>query len=564
MTFPFPMPPPVGGSAAATVATLTIATGTVASDLTNFLVRINLADMPSGFWSAVKADGGNIRVYQSDGVTQVPFDLTFFQRASRAGELFAKLNVATASNTVFKIAWTNPSDNLLPATDTYGRNAAWSDYDAVFIGSLTNRTGSGIDATLAGSGSDFESLTYSVAATGSTTSGHSGVTTDGTYFYITDTNALYKYDADWSLVASVSNVITAAGLSGLGLNHCGDLCIHGGELFIPIETYPSGPYANQHIAVFDPATLSFTRSYDISANAHECSSICWDATNGYFVITDYTNATTLHKYDASFTHLGTITMASLGNKQGIEYFDGNFYVTADVANHTIYRLSLDGATLKAFNFGGSSTGMEGLCSGGNGDLFVFVTGSPSDAVLTVRPDFSRYGWLAVNGGNALATGLPKRTSWTMGTSLYPNSVSASNKTLLSYGTNNTTDANRATLSERGSANLFYAIWNSTDGFQNSSGAIPAIGTAVRMHHTQNGTTDRKIYQNGALVGTDTGTAQRPASTGDTLFIGAEDTSYSERMNGVLGHSYLRNGVLTADWLAAEYASWRQSGFYTVS
>jgi hypothetical protein len=138
-------------------STITIASGNVSSDLTNFPVRVNLADMPSGFWSAVKSDGGDIRAYAADGTTQLPFDLTVFDKTGNTGELFVKMNVATASNTVFKIKYGDSSLNLLPATDTYGRNAVWADYDVVIINGLTNRNGSGHDAAISGTGVSFAS-----------------------------------------------------------------------------------------------------------------------------------------------------------------------------------------------------------------------------------------------------------------------------------------------------------------------------------------------------------------------------------------------------------------------
>lgn len=549
--------------AAGSVATFTIASGTVSSDLSDFPVKVNLADMPSGFWSAVKSDGGDIRVYAADGTTQLPFDLTLFFKAGKVGELFAKMDVAAASDTVFKIVWGDSSLNLLPATDTYGRNAVWSDYDAVIINGLTNRNGNGHNASITGSGVRFDYINYSCTAVGSDVSAHEGVAFDGTYFYVIDTTTIEKYDASWTLLATQSNAISAASLTGSGANHLGDGCIVGGELFVPIETYPSGPYSNQWICVFDPSDLSFKRKYDISANAHEAAGICWDPTNSRFVVVDFTSSgdTKLHKYDASFSYLGYITTASIPSKQGIEFWNDNYYISTG----NFYRVSLDGSTVETWS---SITGsgvngfMEGLAAKGDGAFYVLFDGTPS-AIYTLSPDYSQYGWLKLTGfGYLTITSLSKRTVWTMGANEYQGTVQGNNA-LLSYSDNSSSSGNRATLLVRG-ATLNFGAWNSTDSWLDSSGSSLVNGSRHRAVHTFNGTTNRKIYRDGALTGTDTGTDQRPAGTGDTFYLGGSDSAGSEPFVGSLNYSYLRNGEMTAAWLAAEYASWASTGFYTVS
>ncbi|RUW79628.1 LamG-like jellyroll fold domain-containing protein [Mesorhizobium sp. M2A.F.Ca.ET.067.02.1.1] len=544
-----------------TIATFTIASGAVSSDLTDFPVKVNLADMPANFWNEVKSDGGDIRLYAADGTTQLPFDLTLFFQPGKVGELFTKMNVAAASNTVFKIKWGNASLNLLPATDTYGRNAVWSDYDAVIINGLTNRNGSGHDATITGSGR-FDYINYSCTAVGSDVSAHEGVAYDGTYFYVIDTTTIEKYDASWNLLLTNSSPISGAGLSGSGANHLGDGCIVGGELFIPIETYPSGPYSNQWVCVFDPGDLSFKRKYDISANAHEAAGIAWDPTNSRFVIVDFTSSgdTKIHKYDASFSYLGFITTASIPSKQGIEFWNGNYYISTG----NFYRVSLDGSTTETWaTITGSGVNgfMEGLASKGDGAFYVLFDGTPS-AIYTLSPDYSQYGWLILTSGCLKITGLSKRTVWTMGASEYQATVQG-NDSLVSYSDNSSDSGNRATLLVRGATSNFGA-WNSADSWLDSSGSALVNGSRHRAAHTFNGTTNRKIYRDGALTGTDTGTDQRPAGTGDTFYVGGSDSAAQEPFIGSLNYPYLRNGELPAAWLAAEYASWASTGFYAVS
>jgi hypothetical protein len=47
-------------------------------------------------------------------------------------------------------------------------------------------------------------------------------------------------------------------------------------------------------------------------------------------------------------------------------------------------------------------------------------------------------------------------------------------------------------------------------------------------------------------------------------VGAEDTTLAEELTGAVQHVYLRNQLLSHDWLAAEDKSWRTpSSFYTI-
>lgn len=142
-------------------------------------------------------------------------------------------------------------------------------------------------------------------------------------------------------------------------------------------------------------------------------------------------------------------------------------------------------------------------------------------------------------GYAYRTGLAKFTTWTM--SATADRVDTSQRAVLSYSDNSTNNANRASLLFRNAT--AWAIWNSTDTFLTLANTF---NNNTRLVHTQNGTTDRKLWTDGVLRGTDTGTAQRPAGTGDTLFIGVEDTSNTERWNSTINRVYLRGEVLSAD------------------
>lgn len=131
--------------------TITIAAGKTTADLTNYPVFLNLADMPAAFWSSVTSNGSNIRVKQSGSL--IPIDLVKIDSGAKTGVLFFKAGtLATASDNIFTLDLTG--SGLLANNDTNGRNAVWSAFDWVWLGTsntdVTDRTG-GADGTITNS-----------------------------------------------------------------------------------------------------------------------------------------------------------------------------------------------------------------------------------------------------------------------------------------------------------------------------------------------------------------------------------------------------------------------------
>jgi hypothetical protein len=139
-----------GGGEVPHTSTVTIASGEVSSNLTDFPVYVDLADMPSGFWANVASDGSDIEVTDSGG-TPIPFDLVYFDHSGEDGDLYFKApSVLSGSPNTFDI---NVGDGATaPAvTDPLGRNAVWSAFTRVYHGRANiDRTGAGGAATLVG------------------------------------------------------------------------------------------------------------------------------------------------------------------------------------------------------------------------------------------------------------------------------------------------------------------------------------------------------------------------------------------------------------------------------
>ncbi|HET8574567.1 MAG TPA: DUF2341 domain-containing protein, partial [Candidatus Paceibacterota bacterium] len=122
----------------------------VGSDLTNFPVYVNLSNMPASFWTHVKSNGGDIRITESDGVTEVSREVVAISASTKTGEVWFKAPALSSSTDYgFYIYYGNASASDYAYTDTYGRNAVWSDYLGVWhmnnITAVVDSTGGGND-----------------------------------------------------------------------------------------------------------------------------------------------------------------------------------------------------------------------------------------------------------------------------------------------------------------------------------------------------------------------------------------------------------------------------------
>ena len=136
----------------------------VGADQTDFIVFVNLADMVlagADIFDTCRSDGGDIRATKSDGTTQLATELVAIDTTAKTGELHIKFagTLSSSVDTVIRIYY-NGTDTALAVSDTYGRNAVWSDYVAVYhyngdpsgtAPQLTDSTGNGRDGTSVGS-----------------------------------------------------------------------------------------------------------------------------------------------------------------------------------------------------------------------------------------------------------------------------------------------------------------------------------------------------------------------------------------------------------------------------
>ena len=551
----------VSGSEAAAASsysfTISILSVNVGSTLTDFVSWVDLSAMPVHFWDSVQSDGGNVRVYESDGVTLIPHDLTFIDSVRQLGRVYFKKTLSSSIDTDIKIKTISGPVSKLAVGDANGRNAVWSDYEVVFIfPEEFNRTGNSYVQDL----SKLEPQTKWLRIDYHVFSGspHQGVATDSSGRVISlDTNYFRRYDEAnlASQLAFNSDPISSIGIAGI--THLGDGCIIGSELFIPAEASFTAPFTNQRITVFNADTLAYLRSYDISANAHEISGIAYDGTDLW--ITDYQDDLTIRKYSTVGVLLSTIVLDSaITNMQGVEVVNGKLYISSEQVNNPVYEVEFDG-TVNGVIYNRPTTGTnEGISFDGT-DLWIL---NSSGAVNRLNDISSKADWRKIHYDDINVIIDPFSTVFTFGTSIYWTATDLQQGFLsMSQGTAN---SDRASLAYHGTTNKI-SWWNSTDSWADGS-TTPLSYQTFRIGASHDGTASRKTWFDGTLEVNDSPISARPISAGTSaeFIVNATETN-AENGEAYYQYVWLRHEIMTDDWMSADSLnSNTPASFYTIA
>lgn len=539
---------------------VTIASGTVDDDLDDFPIYVELGNMPEPFWDHVLPNGGNIRALD-ENYDPIPMDLISFEYQNQRGALFVRKNVVAASDTIFRVQLNPTVTQRLPYNDANGREAVWQDYDTVTIFGPDALDRSGKQVVRSNGDQDFLKVTTNVHTFSEDP--HQGGTFDGTHHYIIDNNTIYKFNAAWTLVDTNSDPIGDTGLPTV--NHLGDPCVKDGILYIPLEYYLSLSHSDEHIALFNADDLTFITVHDISSVGQEISSICYCTKDELFYIADYVN-NKVHKYTESFSYVEEFILGGvIARPQGIEWFDEAFWIVSDDLDEVMRVEHGTGATLLQQGtsttaqgyFGQAVTGnMEGIWKVGDK---LYVLHDPSAANSYINSYESYYAPLSVGGGyeriSAIASvqidNVPEYTVWTIGVTGRIKNKS-SNSALATYRDHvgGTTPNDRATVAYR-VAETSYGVWDDVNAWMMPSIDFdPSTSDYCRFHMQYDGSTGRYLYANGELIASQAGITSRTGFT--SVNFGRDDADELEIYTGEIGFGYLRSGLLSADWIAAEY------------
>lgn len=163
--------------------------------------------------------------------------------------------------------------------------------------------------------------------------GRQGVTTDGDYYYVSGSKALYKYDKNGKLLLSNENPFEGYPLVA---NHIGGIDVFNGEIFVSAENFMDGVGKDIQIAVHDAATLKFKRAFKFepSSGQEEVSAICVDRDKRTVWMSSWVGEESgryLYEYSLdSGEYLRKVHLQPAPQwQQGIFYWKGALYLTAD-------------------------------------------------------------------------------------------------------------------------------------------------------------------------------------------------------------------------------------------
>jgi hypothetical protein len=350
-------------------------------------------------------------------------------------------------------------------------------------------------------------------------------------------------------------------------NHLGDPCLVGGELWVPCDDWTGSTGTGDQFIRVRTSDLAVLGLVNVSGIGRPIAGIGYNPDDGYIWATDFTNGASLMRLTTAAGALhDTITLSiPLSNIEGVAFLNGLVYLSQNSGR--VWEVKQDG-TVRRVVFNPSAWIGEGLCTVGSNLLILNGSGTSSAVSLawSADPTGAATDWLNLAAPSGIAqmgvfTGLTKLTQWSMGAHAMLTAKSINRAALSYYDSTGSSNTTRETFAYH-SATDRWGMWNSTDSWLDNTSS-PATNTVYRLNATHDGTTARKVYVNGTPF-TDSAVAQRPSGTGDALYIGSSDSAGNDEAAGRFNFAYIRSGILSDNWIAAEASNWlTPSGFYSV-
>lgn len=125
--------------------------------------------------------------------------------------------------------------------------------------------------------------------------GRQGIAIDSTYYYVSDTKVLYKYDKEGDLVAKNDSPFRHPEIA----NHFGDIDVHNGEIYCGIEKFEYGRGYNIAVSIYDAGTLEWKRDLPWSPESGqvEVSGLAVDRERGMVWMSDWVDSRYVYCYD---------------------------------------------------------------------------------------------------------------------------------------------------------------------------------------------------------------------------------------------------------------------------
>lgn len=163
--------------------------------------------------------------------------------------------------------------------------------------------------------------------------GRQGVASDGNYYYVSGSKALYKYDKSGKLLLANEKPFEGYPIAA---NHIGGIDVFNGEIFVSAENFMDGVGKDIQIAIHDADTLKLKRtfSFEPSSGQQEVSGICVDTDKRTVWMVSWVGEESgryIYEYSLdSGKYLRKVHLQPVPQWiQGIHYWKGKLFVTAD-------------------------------------------------------------------------------------------------------------------------------------------------------------------------------------------------------------------------------------------
>ncbi|MCR5176905.1 MAG: hypothetical protein K6C05_08645 [Anaerovibrio sp.] len=174
--------------------------------------------------------------------------------------------------------------------------------------------------------------TYQLAASHKV-EGRQGVASEGQYFWVSGSKTLAKYDKNWKLLK-----INKTPFDGYKIpsNHIGDIDVYNNEIYVGAENFMDGVGKDIQIAIHDGDTLKLKKSFPFepASGQEECSGIAVNPDTQTVWMCSWVGEESgryLYEYDLKTgKYLRKVHIQAPPQwVQGMAYFEGSFYLTAD-------------------------------------------------------------------------------------------------------------------------------------------------------------------------------------------------------------------------------------------
>ncbi len=159
--------------------------------------------------------------------------------------------------------------------------------------------------------------------------GRQGIAIDSSFYYVSDTRALYKYDKSGKLLQKNDAPFRHPEIA----NHFGDIDVCNGEIYCGIERFEYGRGYNIAVSVYDAETLEWKRDFPWTPESGqvEVSGIAVDRDRGLVWMSDWVDSRYAYCYDLATGryHTKIQCVPTPYWCQGIFIADGKILFSAD-------------------------------------------------------------------------------------------------------------------------------------------------------------------------------------------------------------------------------------------